>query len=212
MPHVRKSSVTFIPVTHIATVQPELAREQESPLAKFVSSSRLYPFDFQNPANRKQKMSSKARRSALLKVSNIQLKGHFLISLFCFPSRPTGSGLQVLPSHSLALGGISITNPDSSLSTLGATVAFLDHSYKLLKLSFTVFAILVPKKRMFKLRSHLKLTNLASFDEQDTKHGLTYIFYFIFTDYNKQEKPYLEPKHSNNKFKTKKKKRMHYLD
>lgn len=85
-------------------------------------------------------------------------------------------------------------------------MAFLDRSYKLLKLSFTVFAILVPKTRMFKLRSHLKLINLASFDEQGTKHGLTYIFYFIFTDYNKQEKPYLEPNHSNNKFKTKKRK------
>lgn len=92
-------------------------------------------------------------------------------------------------------------------------MAFLDRSYKLLKLSFTVFAILVPKKRMFKLRSHLKLINLASFDEQGTKHGLTYIFYFIFTDYNKQEKPYLKPKHSNNKIQNeKKKKRMLYLD
>ena len=160
MPLVRESSVTFNSVTHIATVQPELAREQESPLAKFVFSSRQYPFDFQNPAKRKQKMSSKERRSALLKVSNIQLKGHFQIMLCCFPSRPTGRGLQVLLSHSsLALGGISITNPDSALSTLEARVAFLDPSYMLLNRSFTLFAILVPEKRMFKLCSYFKLNN-----------------------------------------------------
>ena len=126
--------------------------------------------------------------------------------LCCFPSRPTGRGLQVLLSHSsLALGGISITNPDSSLLTLEARVAFLDHSYTLRNLSFTLFAILVPKKRMFKLRSYFKLINLARFDEPDPKHCLIYIFYFIFTDYNKQEEPYLQPKHSNNKFKTKQK-------